>query len=109
MSLCQAIAQTASNHAQGRPIDRIFVRVGYFRQVVPDSLQFNWQMLTASTDLDGCVLEVEHVPAMVSCRSCEANAALDAPILMCPACGSSDVTLLSGDEFLVSALELAAD
>ena len=109
LSLCLAIARTATDHANGRPVDRVFVRIGHFRQVVPDTLQFNWQMLTASTDLEGCVLEVEHVPATVSCRSCQAGSVLDAPVLLCPSCGSSDVTLLGGNELLVSALELAAD
>ena len=45
LSLCMAIARTATDHANGRPVDRVFVRIGHFRQVVPDTLQFNCMKL----------------------------------------------------------------
>jgi hydrogenase nickel incorporation protein HypA/HybF len=94
-------------HADGRPVTQVNVRIGHLRQVVPDALQFGWEMLTASTDLNGAELVIEQVPAVVACRECGAETTLDMPILMCGTCDSFAVTLLSGEEFLVVSMEVA--
>ena len=58
------------------------VRIGHFRQVVPDSMQFSWKILTEGGELDGCELAIEHVPAVVACRHCGQETWLDLPILL---------------------------
>ncbi len=107
LSLGEAIAATAVKHAGDRAVSRVVVRIGHFRQVVPDALSFCWTMLTDGTDLEGCALEIEQVPAVVRCGACGAESTLDVPILMCRGCHSDDVTLVTGEEFQVVALELA--
>jgi hydrogenase nickel incorporation protein HypA/HybF len=107
LSLCGAIAQAVSEHADGRPVSRVLVRIGYLRQVVPDALTFSWEVLTAGTDLDGCELDVEHVPATVACRACDAVTTLTTPALACGSCASVDVTPLSGEEFSIVSLDVA--
>ena len=106
LSLCQAIADSAVRHAAGRPLSRVMVQVGYLRQVVPDALAFSWEMLTSGSELDGCALEIDHVPATVSCRSCGETTTLQWPTLQCATCESTDVVLLTGDELLVVSIEL---
>ena len=107
LSLCRAIAETAIDHASGRPIERIKLRVGHFRQVVPDTLQFCWDMQTDGTDLDGCVLEVEHIPAVVECSDCGASTTLEHPVVRCGGCGGNNAKLISGDEFLIESIDVA--
>ena len=41
------------------------------------------------------------------CTECGQETVLDVPILMCGACESFDVRLLSGEEFLVVSMEVA--
>ena len=107
LSLCQAIAQAVVQHAEGRPVTRVIVRIGHFRQVVPDALAFSWEVLNVGTELADCELEIEHVAATAECAACGATTTLDHPVLVCGSCGGSDVTLLTGEEFLVVSLELA--
>ena len=109
LALCQAIAATAANHAGGRTVSCVHVRVGYLRQVVPDSLQFCWDVLTAEGPLMGCQLDIEHVPAVVACNACGATSTLEGPVLLCGSCGSADVVLQSGDEFLVMSIDVQTD
>lgn len=85
---------------------QVTVRVGHLRQVVPDALQFGWELLTDSTDFKGCELVIEQIPATVECRDCAARTVLGMPILMCGTCESFDVKLLSGDELLVVSMEV---
>jgi hydrogenase nickel incorporation protein HypA/HybF len=107
LSLCQAILGKVQRHSDGRPVTQVNVRIGHLRQVVPDALQFSWEMLTTSTELDGTELVIEQVPAVVECTACGQETVLDVPILMCGACESFDVRLLSGEEFLVVSMEVA--
>ncbi len=109
LALGQAIADNVERRAGGRRVERVLVRIGHLRQVVPDSLQFSWELLVDGTDLDGCTLEIEHVPAVVACRSCAQLTTLDLPVLACSACGSLDVELRSGEEFPIVAMDVAQE
>jgi hydrogenase nickel incorporation protein HypA/HybF len=109
LALCEAILDTVTRQARGRRVDRVHVRIGYFRQVVPDSLLFSWELLTEGTELAGCALDIEHVPAIVECRSCGARTNLDAPIMVCGTCVGSDVALLCGEEFLIASIDRARE
>ncbi|MEA2842359.1 MAG: hydrogenase nickel incorporation protein HypA/HybF [Actinomycetota bacterium] len=106
MSLCEAIAATVAKHSDGLPVTAVVVKIGHFRQVVPDALEFCWGMLTEGTELDGAKLVIEQVPALMSCDDCKVEAILDMPILMCAACGSQNVTLLTGEEFQIVSFDV---
>jgi hydrogenase nickel incorporation protein HypA/HybF len=106
LSIAEAIAHKVRERAAGRPVGAVAIRVGHFRQIVPDALQFCWTMVTDATGLSDCRLEIEQVPATVRCHDCDVVTTLDVPILLCEACGSTGVTLLTGQEFLVVSLEI---
>jgi hydrogenase nickel incorporation protein HypA/HybF len=107
LSLSDAIRATTVKHAEGRTVQQVTVRIGHLRQVVPEALMFSWKMVTESTELNATELIIEDVPAVVACRQCGEHTTLGVPILACGVCESFDVTLLSGEEFLVVSLELA--
>jgi hydrogenase nickel incorporation protein HypA/HybF len=88
-------------------VTQVTVRVGHLRQVVPDALLFNWEVMTQASELEKTALVIEQVPAVVECVRCGASTTLDVPILLCGACESAEVKLISGEEFLVVSLELA--
>jgi hydrogenase nickel incorporation protein HypA/HybF len=107
LSLCSAIAQTATEHADGRAIESIRLRIGHFRQVVPETLHFCWRARVAGTALEGCELVIDHVPATVECAPCGTTTTLEHPVLRCGFCESTEVALVSGDEFLIESIEVA--
>jgi hydrogenase nickel incorporation protein HypA/HybF len=109
LSMCEAIARAVDVHAGGRPVQSVTVRIGHLRQVVPETLEFSWSMVTSTTVLEGTELRVEHVPAVVTCDACGATTTLDAPVLACGDCGARAVTLISGDELLIASLQLASE
>lgn len=106
LSLCNAIADTVSAYAAGRRIRSVQVRIGAYRQVVPDTLAFVWEMQIAESDLAQCELRVETVPAVVSCRTCGAETTLGYPILLCGECDGADVELVTGEEFLIESIDV---
>lgn len=108
LSICASIASIAERHAAGRPVAAIHVRIGQLRQIVPDTLVYCWGLVAADTPLAGSKLELETVPARIACRSCHAVTEIgDLPVFACGACGGIDAEVTSGEEFLVTSLDLA--
>jgi hydrogenase nickel incorporation protein HypA/HybF len=106
LSLASAIAAIAADHARGRRVARVDVRVGALRQVVPDVLTFAFALVAEASELEGAELAIEHVPARLACRGCGAETRASAFPLLCGSCGSADVDVVAGDELLVESLEL---
>jgi hydrogenase nickel incorporation protein HypA/HybF len=109
LSIAQAIADIATRHGEGRRVVKVEVRVGHLRQVVPDSLDFAFGLITQGTALDGTQLVIEHVPAAGRCRECGAESVLEGFPLCCAQCGGLDLEVLAGEELLVDALELTQE
>lgn len=105
LSICASIARIVEEHAEGRPVEVVRIDVGHLRQVVPETLRSSWELVVADGPLAGSVLEVNHIPLVVRCDACGESTTLGTPVLGCP-CGSTDVTLTSGEELLVRSLEL---
>lgn len=107
LSLCGAIADIATRRAGDRAVQVIHLQIGQLRQVVPDTLAFCWEMVTAETALSGSVLDVDRVDARLRCQACEAQFGLTEPLTFaCSACGGVDVEVVAGEEFTVTALDL---
>jgi hydrogenase nickel incorporation protein HypA/HybF len=107
LSICGSIAGIASRHAKGRPVRTINVRIGQLRQIVPDTLVFCWELVSADTPLAGSRLAVESVPARLRCRACDTTADVgDLPVFICASCGATDTEIVAGEEFLITSLDL---
>ena len=106
LSLCRSIARIATRACGGRRVRSIELDVGYWRQVVPQTLTYCWGLVTRETPLEGSVLEINHIPVVIECRVCGASTTIgEEPVLVCP-CGSHDVEMTHGDEFFVRSIEV---
>jgi hydrogenase nickel incorporation protein HypA/HybF len=110
LSLCGSIADIVGRHAAGRTVTVIHVQIGQLRQVVPDTLVYCWELVSAETPLDGSRIEVETVPARMRCRACGHAAEVgDLPVFVCRGCGGVDAEIISGEEFMITSLELTGE
>jgi hydrogenase nickel incorporation protein HypA/HybF len=122
LSLSSAIVQTALRHADGRRVKSVQLRIGALRQVVPDSLDFYFEIVARDTLCEGAALECEHVAALLRCPGCderwdpappplathepptpEGVPAL--PTFRCPRCRTGG-EVVHGDEFQVESIEV---
>jgi hydrogenase nickel incorporation protein HypA/HybF len=107
MALCDSIYTIVEGARDGRPVERVNLRVGALRQVVPETLVYCWGLLTECTPLVGSRLEVETVPVTLDCRDCQARTVItDVLMLSCGGCAGSHVDVVGGEELLVESLEL---
>ena len=106
LSIADAVVQIVSRHADGRRVTRVELKVGHLRQVVPDALEFAFELVAQGTPAEGAELVMEEVPAEVRCRACGLETELSAFPARCARCGTFDVDVTGGEELLVDALEL---
>lgn len=108
LSICNAIAGIVTQRAGPRRVQTVHLQVGQLRQIVPDTLTYCWTLITADTALDGSRIAVESIPAAIACTACGASMEMgDRPSFACASCRGTDVRVVSGEEFLITSLDLA--
>jgi hydrogenase nickel incorporation protein HypA/HybF len=107
LSICRSIVGIVAKHAEGRDVRLVNVRIGAMRQIIPDTLVYCWSLVTEGSEFDGTQLRVERVPARLRCNGCGHEQEMTEPVLVCSACSGQQVTMVAGDEFLITSLELA--
>jgi hydrogenase nickel incorporation protein HypA/HybF len=107
LSLCHSMQEVVARAANGRPVDTVHLQVGRFRQVVPDTLAYCWSLVVADTQLAGSRLAIDHVDITLRCATCAGESRVDGELLLlCHECGSGEVSMLTGEEFLITTLDL---
>jgi len=106
MPLAEGILEVALQAAGDRPVRRVRVRAGALQRVVPDSLQFCFELVAAGTPAADAHLLIELVPARLRCRRCNTETEQVSPPFLCGACGDPDVEYVSGEELMVDGVEL---
>ena len=106
LSIANAVVAIACEHANGRRVARVELKVGHLRQVVPSALEFSFELVAEGTPVEGAELEIDEVPARVACRECAAESRVTEFPLACASCRGLHVDVIAGDELFVDALEL---
>jgi len=105
LSIAESIVDAVLQRTGAQQVHVVHVRIGRLTAVVPDALQFCFELATAGTPLEGARLDVDQTDARVRCRSCGKDALVADMVLLCD-CGSADVEVLSGRELQVSSVEV---
>ena len=109
VAIARNIIEIAENEARkhgASSIRTIKLRVGEFRGVVKEALEFAFCALGADTMAAGAELEVETVKLRVECRNCgPVECELNDFNLLCLQCGSA-LTITAGRELSVEYLDL---
>jgi len=84
----------------------IRMKVGEFSNVVAESLIFAFESLKDEYNLKTAHLKIEPVKFEIECRQCNAVTSNKYGVRECAICGSVDTKVLSGEELLVSEIEL---
>ena len=106
LAIADSVVQIASHHAAGRQVTKVYLKVGYLRQVVPSALAFSFELVAQGTPVEGAELEMEEVPVSGRCRECRVESRLEGFTLRCGACGGFELQILEGEELYVESLEL---
>ncbi|HUB88391.1 MAG TPA: hydrogenase maturation nickel metallochaperone HypA [Dyella sp.] len=109
LSICRALLDQveilAAEHGAQR-VASITLSVGPLSGVEPDLLQATYPLASSGTIADGARLKIMQTPLRVRCEQCGAETAATSNRLVCGACGHWRTVLISGDELLLTDVEL---
>ena len=109
VSACQRLVaqvlQVAEEHGAER-VERIILQLGAVSGVEAALLADAFPFVSAGTPAEGAELIIETLPVRVRCRVCGAETEARPNHLACRVCGDSHTDLVSGDEFLLTRVEL---
>lgn len=109
LSIAQSIVDIVGQYvppAEQERVRKITVRIGAMAGIVPDSLEFCFNAIIHHTPLNDAVMDIEHVPFTVTCRSCNNTATTEPGIILCPLCGSTDTRVIAGTELQVVSIDV---
>ncbi|MFI1169078.1 hydrogenase maturation nickel metallochaperone HypA [Streptomyces sp. NPDC020801] len=109
LSIATAIVERAGELARADGADAVSavtVRVGELAGVVPDALEFAFEVARQGTALDGARLVVEQVTARAYCAPCADEFPVGMPpFFWCPRCDRPSQELRSGRELDITGIE----
>ncbi|MDL5206401.1 hydrogenase maturation nickel metallochaperone HypA [Streptomyces sp. ALI-76-A] len=111
LSIATAIVEQATELARAdgtESVSAVTVRVGELAGVVPEALEFAFEVARDGTALAAARLVVEQVPARAWCEPCAAEFPVGMPpFFWCPDCHRPAPTLRSGRELQITGVEQA--
>lgn len=109
LSITESILEIAIKHAKkanASKISNIYLVIGQLSSILDESVQFYWDMISEGTIAQGAVLHFKRIPIVVTCNQCAEQYTPTGNGFSCPACSSSQVTILQGEEFYLEAIDV---
>ena len=103
------MAAESAQAAGASRITALRLRVGRLSGVVPEAMQFAWDVVRAGTIAADASLEIETVAAVAWCERCETEFGCADFLAGCPHCHQPAAVLRHGRELEIKALELLMD
>jgi len=104
-SLLEIISQEASAYG-GAMVKAVTLRIGTLSGVVPEALEFAFQVLSEGTVAEGARLVIERIALRIVCNACGTVSMPADPFIICPLCGSADVEIKEGRELNIESMEI---
>lgn len=106
MSITQGIIDVCEQHAGGRRILSLDVEIGELSGVVPEAIEFCFEVCSRGTLLEGARLNIISTPGKGRCQECGAETPLPTLYAPCIRCGGYQVAIESGEEMRVREIEV---
>ncbi|MBN1306778.1 MAG: hydrogenase maturation nickel metallochaperone HypA [Chitinispirillaceae bacterium] len=98
------INETARKHGLSR-VEKVRLRIGAMRQIVPDALRFAFEVLGKETIAHGAEIVITDVPVKASCGDCGCEFRVEDRCFICASCGSGSVVVTAGKELYIDSIE----
>lgn len=89
-----------------KKVNKIKIKVGELTGLVPQSIQYYFDIISKGTIIEGAVLDVEKIPIKVKCKECGFEDFLPKDCYTCPKCKSSNIKISGGNEFYIDSMEV---
>ena len=87
-------------------ISSIKLKIGELSGLVPECIQEYFNFISMNTVAQGAKLQVEKMPIIMQCNNCGSINEINKVDFNCQSCGSTDVKIIGGNEFLIDSMEV---
>jgi hydrogenase nickel incorporation protein HypA/HybF len=105
LSVTQSIVDMIGERMEGAKVTGVRLEIGRLSGVLPDAVRFCFDIVCSGTVLEGAWLDIVEPRGRALCRTCETEFEPEGLILLCP-CGGTDVSLVSGQQLRITAVEV---
>ncbi|WP_017315142.1 hydrogenase maturation nickel metallochaperone HypA [Mastigocladopsis repens] len=105
LGITQNIVAIVSEYANGTKVRRVLLEIGKLSAILPDAVQFCFDVCTQGTVLEGAKLDILETPGLAKCHQCGAEIPLEKPFGSCR-CGSVHLDLIAGEELKIKEIEI---
>jgi hydrogenase nickel incorporation protein HypA/HybF len=105
LGITQNIVAIVADHANGAKVKRVLLEIGKLSAIMPDAVQFCFDVCCQGTVLEGAILEIREIPGLAHCRQCGAEVPLEQPFGIC-SCGSVALEVIRGEELKIKEMEI---
>jgi hydrogenase nickel incorporation protein HypA/HybF len=112
LSICQALleqVEAVASQEGALQVVQVRVGIGPLSGVEPQLLQQAFQLARAGSIAATASLLIDRLPVRVSCRECGQETEAEVANLVCGNCGDWHTRLVSGDEMLLTQVELVRE
>jgi len=112
LSICQALIEQVEAVAREQgavQVVQVRIGIGPLSGVEPQLLEQAFLLARAGSIAASARLLIDHLPIRVSCRQCGQETGAEVANLACGNCGDWHTQLVSGDEMLLSRVELVRE
>ena len=106
LSITRNIVAIACEQAGSRRVHAVHVRIGLLTGIDVRAVRFCYDLCAQGTRAEGSRLEIEEVPGAGRCSECQRQVPLDLPLAVCPCERAAWLERTSGDELMVTELEV---
>ncbi|MBW4597374.1 MAG: hydrogenase maturation nickel metallochaperone HypA [Brasilonema angustatum HA4187-MV1] len=105
LGITQNVVTIVAEYANGTKVKRVLLEIGKLSAIMPDAVEFCFDICTQGTVLEGAKLEILEISGLAKCRQCGAEIPLEKPFGSCQ-CGSAHLDLIAGEELKIKEIEI---
>lgn len=107
VSITQEVVAAITERMGDSRITVVRLEIGKLSGVVADAVRFCFDLVAEGTTAAGARLVIDEPPGRVRCRDCAAEYEAVWLVVLCPACGSANAEVLSGNELRIKSVEVS--
>ena len=109
LSIAMSIVETCTEEAGkagGTSVSSVEVEIGKLSGVIPEALEFSWDVAIKDSLLENARLKINEIAAKGRCLDCGQEFEMDDTFSSCPSCGGYGNEILQGQELKIRALTI---
>ncbi len=106
LQIIDIVKQSIPDDALDCVVRSVNIEAGTLSSVVPESLSFCFEVASKETLCEGAVLNIRHVPAIMTCNTCNFEWTVSEPAFECPTCNNIEIQLSQNVEIDIKSIDI---